>query len=104
MIPRPFSPQFSSNQISTLAAAGTAALSVTRDCTTINVYNSGAGDLYVAAYSSLASPAYVASNKDYPIPPGQSRIIFIGEVNDRVSIFSTAGTTAQVMAGDGGMI
>lgn len=103
MIPRPFSPQFGSNQSSVLGAAGNAALSVTRDCTTLYLYNSGAGDLYVAAYSSLASPAYVASAKDYPVPPGQTRIIFIGEVNDRVSVFSTAGTTAQVMAGDGGI-
>lgn len=104
MIPRPFSPQFSSNQISTLTAATAAALTVTRDCTTITVYNSGTGDLYVAAYDSRALTPYVASNKDYPVPPGQTRVIFIGEVNDRVSVFSTAGTTSQVMAGDGGMI
>lgn len=99
-IPRPFSPQFGSNQISTLGAAGTAALSVTADSTTLYVANTGSGDLYVAAYSSKAL-AYVASNKDYFVPAGQTRYIFIGDVLDRVSVFSTAGTTYQVMTGDG---
>lgn len=99
---RPFSPQWGSNQVSVLAAAGTAALSVTKDSTTLLVYNSGAGDLYVAAYSSQAI-AYVASAKDYPVPPGQSKVVYIGDVMDRVSLFSTAGTTGQVMTGDGGV-
>lgn len=102
MLPRPFSPQFGSNQVSVLGAAGNAALVVTADSTTLYVYNSGAGDLYVAGYSSK-SAVYVASNKDYAVPPGATRIIYIGDVLDRVSVFSTAGTTAQVMTGDGGI-
>lgn len=102
MLPRPFSPQFGSNQILTLAAATPQPVSVTPDSTTLYVYNSGTGDLYVAAYSSKAA-AYVASNKDFRVPPGASRLIYIGDVLDRVSAFSVAGTTAEIMTGDGGI-
>lgn len=103
MVPRPFSPQFGSNQISVLGALGTAQLSVTQDSTTVRIVNSGTGDVYVAAWSSK-NPTYVASAKDYRVSAGIDRVIYVGDINDRIALFSVAGTTAEVMTGDGGVV
>lgn len=102
MINRPFCPQYGSNLTRAIGAAANVAISISPDSSTLHVYNSGAGDLYVRAYSSLAAVA-VASAQDFPVPPGQTRLIFIGDVLDRASLFSIAGTTAQVMSGTGGV-
>lgn len=101
-LPRPFAPQNGSNQTSVLGVAGNAALSVTPDSSTLRIVNSGANACYVAPYSSKAT-AYVATATDYPVLPGTDKVIFIGDVNDRVSVFSPLGTTVQVQTGDGGV-
>lgn len=99
---RPFAPQFGSNQVVVLAAATPQIKSVTRTCQVLRVYNSGAGDLYVRPYWSQTNPAPVASAVDYAVPPGADRLITIGEL-DTVSLYSLAGTTAQIMTGDNGV-
>lgn len=100
--PRPFAPQFGSGQVVVLAAATPQSKSVDRVRQVLRVCNQGAGDLYVRAYWSQTTPAPVASTADFYVAPGQDRLVTIGEM-DTVSLLSVAGTTAQIMTGDGGV-
>lgn len=101
---RPFAPQFGSNQVVVLAAATPQAKNITADSQVLRVINAGAGDLYVKAYSSQTTPVPVASAADYKVLVGTDRLITVGDEIDRVSLFSAAGTTAEIMTGDGGIL
>lgn len=103
MIPRPFAPQFGSNQVVALVAATPQIKNIPGDASVLQIVNAGAGDLYVRPYSSATVPAPVASALDFPVRPGTWRLIFVGDVPDRISLFSAAGTTAELMQGDGGI-
>lgn len=101
--PRPFAPQFGANQIVVLVAATPQAKNITADSQVLRVLNVGAGDCYVKGYSSATVPAPVASTTDYRVSAGQDKLITVGDVIDRVSLFSVAGTTVEIIPGDGGI-
>jgi hypothetical protein len=99
----PFAPQFGSTQQAVLGASGTSIKNIPGDCQVLRVLNVGAGDLYVRPYSSLQAVPPVASAVDYRVLPSTDRLIYVGDAMDRVSLFSIAGTTAEIMQGDGGI-
>lgn len=96
----PFGPQYGSNQVVALAAATPQAKTINADSKCLRVVNSGAGDLYVRMYSSLATAA-IASAIDCPVLPSTAIVLRKDDAHDRVSLFSAAGTTAQIMTGEG---
>lgn len=100
---RPFSPQPGGALVGTLGAAGSAALVVGKDPQVVRITNLGAGELYARPYSSLEVGPPVAGLNDYRVLPNVPELIFIGDVNDRVSVFSTAGTVYNVHPGNGGV-
>jgi hypothetical protein len=101
---RPFSATPAGALTGTLGAAANAALIVGKDPQVVRVLNLGAGELYVRPYSSAEAIPPVASAADMRVlPSAPPEYIFIGDINDRVSVFSTAGTNYNVHPGNGGV-
>ena len=96
---QPFCPHYGSNQILT---AGAAALIADIDASNgqVRFVNTGANIAYVRTYSSRAAAA-VASTADFPIAAGMSSVITKSLEHDKLSYISAAGTTLQMMTGEG---
>ena len=103
MLERPFCPHYGTNQLGTLAALGNVVKNLVATDTTARVLNTGSGDLYIRTYNSLASPAPVADNTCARISAGQALNIYADNTQDRMSLYSLAGTTFEVMTGVGGL-
>lgn len=101
MIDRAFAPHYGSNQVMTLAAATPQVKNIEPADTTVRVVNAGAGDLYVRTYSSQQGAAPVADNSCFKILPSSERYIYADYTQDKISLYSLAGTTAEVMTGTG---
>ena len=93
---RPFSPHYGSNQVTTPAGAA-AAIVLDGSDTSVLLSNSGANICYVRI--TLLGDATTA---DLPVRSGETRIVYKGEGQTRLSHISAAGTTLNVMTGHGG--
>jgi hypothetical protein len=96
---QPFSPHFGTNQVVAPAAASAAA-SISRDDKQVRVVNTGANIGYFRTYDSTAG-AQSATTADCPVPAGLSTTITKGTNHDAIAYISAAGTTFQVMTGEG---
>jgi len=99
-IKQPFFPSYGSNQVVSPAAAA-AAITIDKDAKQVRIINTGANIAYVQTYSSTESPAPVATTADFPIPAGGASTITKSMYHDRLSHISAAGTTLQIMTGEG---
>lgn len=96
----PFQPIYGSNQVAT-AAATSASLPINQAARSIRVLNNGAGSAYFRVYSSTDGSPGTASAADYPILPGVSVTLSKSLGQDRVAFLSTAGTTLEIITGEG---
>lgn len=104
MLPRPFNPHYGSNTQLVLVAATPQARNLEAQDGVVRVVNASGGALmYFRTYSSLDVVAPVASAIDYPVLPGMAVLVSKDQAHDRISLFSTAGTTCDVMTGNGGV-
>lgn len=98
----PFCPQYGSNQVVTPAAASANA-AITKNCKQVRVVNTGANIGYFRTYFSGDNAAgfNVATTADCPVDAGGEIIVTKSEAHDRIAFISAAGTTFQVMTGEG---
>lgn len=98
---QPFSPHQGTNQAFTIAAAGTQAVNVTPEDRNLRIANAGANPVHVRTYSSKEVPLPVATAADCPVLANMASTFTKPMSHDRVSLFSTAGTTVHVCTGEG---
>lgn len=98
----PFCPQYGSNQVVTPAAASANA-PITKNCKQVRVVNTGANIGYFRTYFSGDNAANfnVATTADCPVPAGMATTVTKSEMHDRIAFISAAGTTFQIMTGEG---
>lgn len=97
-IKQPFAPHYGSNQ-SLAAGSPATAVSISHQAKQMRVVNTGANIGFFRTYDSTGG-APAATAADYPVPPGAGAIVSkIG--HNAISVFSPAGTTLQVMTGEG---
>lgn len=101
MIDRAFAPHYGTNQVVVLAAATPQIKSIEGADTTVRVINAAAGDLYFRTYSSQQGNAPVADATCMKVLAGTERYVYADYTQDRISLYSLAGTTAEVMTGTG---
>ena len=98
-IKQPFAPHYGTNQALAASSPATAA-TISHQAKQLRVVNTGANIGYFRTYDTNAGAAPLASAADYPLPPNAGAIVSkIG--HNAISVFSPAGTTLQVMAGEG---
>ncbi|MES3022745.1 MAG: hypothetical protein V4857_14290 [Pseudomonadota bacterium] len=97
---QPFMPKYGSNQVLTAGAAALIA-SIDAENKQLRVVNTGAGKGYFRTYDSTALPAPVATVADCPVPAGMATTVTKPSNHDRLSYISAAGTTLEVMTGEG---
>jgi hypothetical protein len=97
----PFKPHYGSNQVITPGAASAVA-NINGTDKTVRVSNTGAAIGYFRTYSSTEAPVPTASTADMPVAAGETAYIEKAEGHDRLAHISAAGTTFQVMTGEGG--
>jgi len=98
-IKQPFAPHYGSNQALAAGSPATAA-SISHQAKQMRVVNTGANIGFFRTYDTSAGTAPQASAADYPVPSGTGAIVSkIG--HNAISVFSPAGTTLQVMTGEG---
>lgn len=96
----PFKPHYGTNQVVTPAAAS-ASITIGKGDKSIRVCNTGANVGYFR--TGLASNGTVtATAADVAVPSGQSLVIEKDQDHDTLAHISAAGTTFQVMSGEGG--
>lgn len=101
MIKQPFFPAYGTNQAVTLAAATPGNANLNKENRQVRIVNTGANIAYVQAFSSVDQPGVVADATDFPVPAGSMCTISKDIDQDRLAYFSTAGTTLNIMTGDG---
>lgn len=95
----PFKPHYGTNQV-VAPAAGSAAINIDPTDKTVRVSNTGANIGYFRVYSSNEAPSATAA--DMPVAPNETVYVEKGEGQNRLAHISAAGTTFQVMTGEGG--
>lgn len=100
MIIQPFFPKYNSNQVVS-AAAASAEITIDGDNRQVRIVNTGANIAYVQTYSSRDNATHAATVADFPIPGGMAATISKDTSHDRLAHISAAGTTLQIMTGDG---
>lgn len=100
MIKQPFMPAYGTNQVLS-AAAASANATINKDNRQVRIVNTGANIAYVQTYSSADQPGTAASIADFPIAGGQASTITKDTKHDTLAYISAAGTSLQVMTGDG---
>jgi hypothetical protein len=98
-IKQPFYPHFGTNQVITPAAASASA-TIDRNNKQLRVLNSGANIGYFRTYNSEGG-SQSATTADYPVAPNQASVVSIGPFHDSIAYISAAGTTFNVMTGEG---
>lgn len=96
----PFKPHYGTNQVITPGAAS-AAITIGKGDKTIRVRNTGANTGYFR--TGLASDGTVTTSvADVPVASGETIYIEKPQDHDTLAHISAAGTTFQVMSGEGG--
>lgn len=99
---QPFSPHQGSNQAFTLAAAGSQVVIVDSNDKSLRIANAGSNTVHFRTYSSTAGGAApVATAADCPVLPNMASTFTKPMGHDRVSLFSTAGSTVHLCTGEG---
>lgn len=93
----PFKPHYGSNQIVTPAAAS-ANVTITAADKSVRIVNTGAN----IAYFRIGEGAQTATTADVAIPAAASIIVQKGITDNNIAHISAAGTTLQIMTGEGG--
>ena len=91
----PFKPHFGSNQVVTPAAAS-ASITLAKGDKSVRLVNSGAAVCYFRVGIGAATTA------DCPVRTGESLVIEKPEDETAAAHISAAGTTLNVMTGEGG--
>ena len=103
---QPFAPAFGSNQVVT-AAAATAAVTIDKNASRLRVANTGANKGYFRTFNSAAAAALAsvgqATTADMVVPAGSGSTITKDQDHDRLAYISAAGTTLEIMTGNGGV-
>lgn len=98
---QPFNPRYGSNQVLTPAAGSAAAVvDSQRSSMNIRLVNNGSNICYVRTYDSR-NGAQSATVADFPVPPNMASTLTKSLDHDTVAHISAAGTTLQVMLGEG---
>lgn len=92
----PFKPHYGTNQVVT-PAAGAAAITIAKGDKSVRLANSGAGICYVRI-----QPDGDATTADLPVRSGETVVVEKDQDFTRLSHISAAGTTLNVMTGEGG--
>lgn len=100
MIKQPFFPNYGTNQVVTPAAAS-AAIDINKTSRQVRIVNTGANIAYVQTYNSLDNATHVATTADFPIAAGMAATISKDTSHDKLCHISAAGTTLQIMTGEG---
>lgn len=98
-IKQPFYPHYGANQVVTPAAASVT-ITISADDKQVRVVNSGSGLGYFRTFSSL-SGALEATTADCPVRAGSDLVVTKDPSHDRLAHISAAGTTFNVMTGEG---
>lgn len=94
-----FQPRYGTNQVLT-AGAASATVNLDAQAKQVRIVNTGANKAYVRVFNS-ATGAQAASTADAVIASGQTAIFSKGDGDDRLSHISAAGTTLEVITGEG---
>lgn len=98
---QPFYPHFSQNQVVAPAAAS-ASTPINADDKQLRVANSGAAIGYFRTYNSFGGTVpQSATTADYCVLPGTAPVVSTGPNHDAIAYISAAGTTFQIMTGEG---
>jgi hypothetical protein len=98
---QPFSPHYGTNQVVT-PAAGSATIIIDGQDKQVRVVNTGAAKGYFRVFSITAIPGGSAATvADCCVASGGTAIVTKAEGQDRLSHISAAGTTFEVMTGEG---
>lgn len=97
---QPFSPAYGSGQ-SVAPAATSASVQINASNNQVRIVNTGAAIAFVRTFSQASQPATVATAADMPIPPNMAVTITKDLSHDRLAHISAAGTTLQVITGEG---
>lgn len=95
----PFNPHYGTNQIVTPAAAS-ASLLVGVGNKQIRVLNTGSNIGYFRTFNS-ANGTQSATTADCPVPASMATTVSKPDDHDSVAHISAAGTTFQIMSGEG---
>jgi hypothetical protein len=98
----PFQPQYGSCQSITPAAAS-ASITIGRGNKSIRVRNTGTTNPMFFRTGRAADGTVTATATDMPVAPGETVIIEKSQDHDTLAHISAAGTTATVIAGEGGI-
>jgi len=96
---QPFNPQYGSNQVLTVGASSASA-TISTGSKQARVLNSGANKGYFRLYNSKFG-AQNASTADCPVSAGMATTVTKDQDHDSIAYISAAGTTFDVMTGEG---
>jgi hypothetical protein len=94
----PFKPHYGSNQVVTPGAAS-ASVSIDKSDKSVRVVNTGANK----GYFRIGAGAQTATVADCPVAAGASLVVEKGDGADTIAHISAAGTTFEIMTGEGGI-
>lgn len=97
----PFQPTYGSNQ-NPSPAAGSATITIGKGNKTLRVRNTGATNVMYFRTGQASLGTVTATSADMPVYPGEVVYIEKPQDHDTVATISAAGTTASIMAGEGG--
>lgn len=98
-IKQPFAPQYGSNQVLT-AGAASAKVGINKESKQVRVVNTGANKGYFRIYDS-SNGVQSATTADCPVAAGAAVTVTKGGNQDTIAYISAAGTTLEVMTGEG---
>lgn len=98
---QPFFPHYGQNQVVTPGAASASAV-INADDKQLRVVNTGAAKGYFRTYNSVGGTLpQNATVADCPVAAGAELIVTTGPQHDAIAYISAAGTTFEVMTGEG---
>ncbi|QRF55311.1 hypothetical protein [Variovorax paradoxus] len=97
---QPFSPAYGTGQ-AVAPGAASAAVPINASNNQVRIVNTGAAIAFVRTFSQAAQAGAVATAADMPIPPNMAVTITKDISHDRLAFISAAGTTLQVITGEG---
>ena len=96
----PFAPSYGSS-LALSPGVASAASNIRAGTRQIRIVNTGSAIAYIRTFDSQNTPAPAATSADFAIPAGMASVISKDPMHDRIAHISPAGTTLQVMVGEG---
>lgn len=97
----PFKPHYGSNQVVSPGAAS-AEITIGKGDKTIRIRNTGSTNPMFFRTGNSANGTVTATTADVPVSPGETVYIEKPQDDDKLAHISAAGTTANIMSGEGG--